>query len=610
MKVSLTCLFETVALAATLFLSAAQGAPVAPRRNVVVFVADGLRYDSVTPETAPTFAKVRREGVDFTNSHSVFPTLTTVNAAVIATGHYPGDNGNYGNRFLAGFPLKCTGDTWFAFAEDNCSLREVKKHWPADYLAQTTIVEAARKAGLNTVLVGKRGPLAIQYLRALDSKNGDVNEPLGIFLDEDAGLDSQSPALGPDLASAVKRVAGLDRSVPSTFPNLTQQAWQASVVSQVLLPRLKLDGKPFAMLFWSRDPDITQHMAMDSNGMLSPGINSANVRTAVHNADTSLKIILDALKRLDLDGNTDVLVVADHGFSTVAKVVPSNKGNTDGIELPHGFLARDVAKWLGVKVFDPNRHNAEIDFAKGETPKNGDTVIGATPDSPLALIANNNSDYIYIPEGRNRRQIAKRIFAKLVDASYVGALFINDALLKNGNKNDFAGAIAMSQVNLIGSSRIPTPAIVVGFRTFVDPDCTLGELLCAVEMSDTNLNVGQGNHGSFSRADTRNFMAAIGPDFKAGSVITSPVGNVDVAPTAAHLLGVTLPGTGKLRGRVITEALIGGMEPKVEKKTIASAKASNGVQTVVIEQQVGETTYFHAGGIPGRMVGLPSKQGD
>ncbi|GAA0573863.1 alkaline phosphatase family protein [Rhizomicrobium electricum] len=598
---------SALALATSVALTAAVAGPPPSQRNVIIFVADGLRYDSVTPETAPTLAKVRREGVDFANSHSVYPTLTTVNAAVIATGHYPGDNGNYGNRFNVDAPLSCANGSTVAFAEDNCALREVKKLWPKDYLGQTTIIEAARKAGLNTVLVGKRGPLAIQYLSALDSRNDDIGGPVGIFLDEAAGRSPQSPTLSGELISAAEHAAGQDKPAATTVPNLTQQAWQASVVSQVLLPRLKQANKPFAMLFWSRDPDITQHMAADSDGMLTPGINSANGRMAIYNADTSLKIILDALKRLGLDDNTDVLVVADHGFSTIAKSVPAPNGSVSGPELPFGFLARDVAGWLGAKTFDPSRNNAPIDFAKGETPKDGDVLIGATPDAPQALITNNNNDYIYIPAGPNRRQIAKRIFAKLLDAPYVGALFVNDDLMNGGDKKDFAGALPMSQVNLIGSSRLPTATIVVGFRTFVNPACTLGELLCAAEVSDISLHVGQGNHGSFSRADTRNFMAAIGPDFKAGAVITSPVGNMDVAPTAAHLLGIALPGTGKHHGRVIGEALKGGKEPKVLKSTIASDKAPNGVQTVVVMQMVGDTKYFDAGGIPGRMVGIPQQ---
>ena len=37
------------------------------------------------------------EGVDFRNSHSLYPTVTTPNASAIATGHYIGDTGDFGN---------------------------------------------------------------------------------------------------------------------------------------------------------------------------------------------------------------------------------------------------------------------------------------------------------------------------------------------------------------------------------------------------------------------------------------------------------------------------------------------------------------------------------
>src|SRR5437016_594125 len=48
---------------------------LAQQSNVVLFVADGLRAAAVSPETAPTMARVRAQGVDFRNSHSLFPTV-------------------------------------------------------------------------------------------------------------------------------------------------------------------------------------------------------------------------------------------------------------------------------------------------------------------------------------------------------------------------------------------------------------------------------------------------------------------------------------------------------------------------------------------------------
>ena len=100
-------------------------------------------------------------------------------------------------------------------------------------------------------------------------------------------------------------------------------------------------------------------------------------------------------------------------------------------------------------------------------------------------------------------------------------------------------------------------------------------------VTDTPLATGQGNHGSFSRAETRNFMAAIGPDFKAGYADPAPISNADIAPTLAHVMGLELPAKGALKGRVISEALAGGAEVAVRRQTVRSAPGPDGVQTIL-----------------------------
>lgn len=597
-------------------LAAALPAQGGPKRNVVIFVADGLRYSSVTPETAPTMAKLRRDGVDFGNSHAVYPTLTTANASAIATGHFLGDTGDYANTLYTGFPVSCEQGMVVAFLEDDCILREVKAHYANGYLGQTTLLQGARAAGYDTILVGKRGPLAIQYLRALDGKNDSVDGPLGVFIDDATnrptnadGTPTKSTTLSGQLAADVFRATGAAAPALTSTPNLVQQSYLLSATTQVLIPDLKDSGKPFVMLFWSRDPDATQHGALDSDGQLIPGINSTDARAAIANADNDLKGILDALEQWGMADNTDVFVIADHGFSTIAKGIPTPQGTLERATLPGGFLALDIAEWLGnQKVFDPDRSNAELDLLSGEHPQNGDALIGPSPNAPMAVVtANGGTDFIYVPDGPARRATAKRIFDKLLEAPYVGALFVNDALLKSGNPKDFVGALPMSDINLIGSSNVPQPAIVVGFRSFVVKGCKLGEQMCTAEIADTGLHTGQGMHGSFSRADTRNFMAAIGPDFKTEFVDGAPIGNVDVAPTMAHILGVTLSGPGTLKGRVIVEALKGGKLPKPLRRTIVSPAAPNGFRTVLDLEEVGSTRYFNAAGMPGRTVGLTAK---
>src|SRR5258707_2561185 len=63
----------------------------------VVCVLDGLRSDAITSEETLNLWRLRQEGVNFTNSHSVFPTVTRVNATAIGTGTLPGRNGVIGN---------------------------------------------------------------------------------------------------------------------------------------------------------------------------------------------------------------------------------------------------------------------------------------------------------------------------------------------------------------------------------------------------------------------------------------------------------------------------------------------------------------------------------
>src|SRR5271169_6344389 len=94
---------------ATLFVLALVAAPTraqdaVPRhrgrgRIVLLMVWDGLRPDFVTQRDTPNLFRLAREGVRFDRHHSIFPTLTMVNATALATGAPPGVNGLEGNSF-------------------------------------------------------------------------------------------------------------------------------------------------------------------------------------------------------------------------------------------------------------------------------------------------------------------------------------------------------------------------------------------------------------------------------------------------------------------------------------------------------------------------------
>jgi hypothetical protein len=128
--------------------------------------------------------------------------------------------------------------------------------------------------------------------------------------------------------------------------------------------------------------------------------------------------------------------------------------------------------------------------------------------------------------------------------------------------------------------------------------------MCAAVVSDTGLQQGQGMHGSFSRAETMNFMAARGPDFRRGFTDPAPASNADIGRTIAKLLVLRITPRGKLLGRVTAEAMPGGTLPKIEAKRLASAPGAAGLRTLLDYQTVGATRYFNAAGFAGRTVGL------
>jgi len=558
------CLFSLVLLAAP-----ALAQPAKPPRNIIIFVADGLRYGSVDANNMPNMFKLKSEGVDFTNSHSLFPTITTVNASAIATGHYIGDTGDFGNTLYTGTAMQSAKGSTIAGLENNAVLAEMNQKFGGNYLNEETLIARARAQGFSTAVIGKLGPTRIQDSTAA----ADGSETL--ILDDDTGHEG---GLGlPAWFSAGMKNAFLTGGAPaSQVPNIPQEVWLMKATTRIVLPHFKENGKPFVLLFWSRDPDMSQHNTKDSVGETVPGINGPSGKAGTRDADSALGELLTALKQQGLDKTTDVFVTADHGFLTISHDSKTSPSAKDG-QIAAGFLAADLASALNLPKIDNN-------------------ALGASADRPEVIVAGNGgADLVYLPQ-ENAKTLADSIVKFLTSQDYVAAIFVNDTLGK------FPGALAMSDLNLVGAAKTPAPSLYVSFRSIAG-DCK-NTLQCAVGIHDTALLTGQGSHGSLSRAETRNFMAAIGPDFKAGFSDPAPISNADIAPTMAHLAGITMPAKGKLRGRVISEALKGGKNVAPVRRTIQSAPAANGARTILNFQQVGEQRYFDAAGFAGKAVGL------
>ncbi len=620
--------------------------PAAPH-NFVLFIADGLRHDAVNPDAAPTMFSLRQRGVDFVNSHALYPTFTTPNASAFATGHGLGDTGDFGNALYVGHAIgkDASSATLTPFIENNLFLARLNDYYGGNYLGEPTLVDLARANGYAVAVIGKHGPTAIQDIsevRAIINDFqptsatvvDDTTSPQGIPLPPDIKIEMNASGLSgtaPDRSNGQQEPSSRgNNGRPGTLvANFNQQQYFANVATQAVLPAFKKELKPFFLIFWSRDPDGTQHNQGDSLDQLYPGINGPTSRTAIRNADNDLWQIVDYLKANNLDRNTDIIVVADHGFSTISKREISRTGaptksyaasktylDVKEGYLPSGFLAIDLAHALKKPLYDPDAppfvsetgnyyqkiNICDCDDSKFlQHPSVGNGVIGGsgkmpgpneTTDAEIIVAANGGTDLIYLPQERGEKaeankQLAQSVGQFLVQQDYVDGIFVRDDL------GDLPGTLPLSAIGLMGATKLPKPALVVSFKNF---SLSLDSLLTRVEISDSSLQEGQGMHGSLSRADTFNNMIAFGPDFKSEYVDRAPASNADIAVTIAAVMKWKFPeGNGNLRGRVLSEAIKGGpdtltfTQPPPRR---SSQPGANGLGTVLHYQVLGEYTYY------------------
>jgi arylsulfatase A-like enzyme len=611
-------------------------APSQPH-NVILFVTDGLRHDSVTIDDAPTIYRLRSEGVDFVNSHSLFPTVTTANASALATGHQLGDTGNFANSlFDAGADAEKASscgaqERKLVFdMENNLDLALLnclhsKGRDKGVYLGVPyTLISLARNKGYNTAVVGKLGPAAIQDIsEVLLNENwspgtaivdGQIGQSGGLPIPAWLKERMSSGHLDPPAPKASER--------ESKTPNVEQQDYFTDVVAGAILPEFAKDffehKKTFFLIFWSADPDRTQHYQPDSLGKLELGINGPTSKLAIHNADQNLREMLKVLKALKLLDHTDIIVAADHGFSTVSKGALDASGSsqmksyaagllnapeTGKNFLPSGFLALDLAHSLHAEAhlydlhLDAGGHKRVGPSAYLE----GGALIGTDDsgktDGEIITVPSGNSELIYLPridrdKDNKNNPLALQICDFLTQQEYVDGVFVRHDL------GQIAGTLPLRDIGLDeGSAKLPEPAIVVNFKGFaLDPHNPWGTW---VQIADTMLKQGQGQHGGLNRADTFNNIAAKGPDFKHNYTDSVPVSNADVAQTIAHILGLKpdmerlKPQESKWEGRVLYEALkpeVGGDAdaPECTYEVKCSNPTNKGFRTILEFQTVND----------------------
>ena len=463
-------------------------------RHVVLVVWDGMRPDFVTEKHTPVLYGLSKRGVTFDNHHPVYVSSTEVNATALATGQYPERSGVIGNNeFRPDInPLTSimTGD--FAPIAKGDALTG------GHFLNYPTVPEILHQQHLATVVAGAK-PVAVLWDRHAENKedpNIDLFEGHVLPESDQAAL---TTALGPFPPAAVPKIAR-DRW---TTDALIQQFWKDNV-------------PPFSVL-WLSEPDNTQH---------ATGPGSATALAALESSDHNLGRVLQVLNEKHLAETTDVIVVSDHGFSTIRQNV-----NIAADLKSHGF------------------HAARSFPAPGPQP--GDVLLVGNGGCVFLYVAGHDSELIT----KLVRFIQTRPYSGVVltKAPLPGTFSLEDARIASANAPDIVLSLRWND------KRSPTGAP--------------GELFCDAPPSSTN----RGTHASLSRFDLHNTCIAAGPDFRRDFHDKLPTGNVDIAPTVLSILGV-VPER-KLSGRVLNEALVASSAPapKVEHKRMEASWRSNGV---------------------------------
>lgn len=571
----------------------AQASPTVPAskpHRVILFVWDGMRPDAISAEDTPNLLALAQQGSRFEDNHSTYPTFTMANAASFATGSFLGPLGFYGNHFWAPGTSGLNAKGQEAdfrdpiYTEDYAVLRDLQAHFNGSLLELPTLFAAAHKAGLTTAAVGKSGPAFLQ-----DYRGG------GVILDENTALplafarelqhdgyrlpantantygadqlslreDNDSPTAQGKMVT-LKDHATSDATAAAVTTPGPSNAWLMKVYLDEILPR----HRPDLSVVWLRNPDTTEHQY---------GVGSPEFHLALQAQDELLGQLEAKLQQLGMAQDTDIIVVSDHGHSNIAgprdlfPLRQINDGRVAGIDnrwgysVSGGIRLADQLTRAGFSAFDgtgclyvpvmsglradgsalqPTRYDDDGHLCGKPGPYTTPSYVvpAALPRGALVLASNGGTEYLYQPE--HDAALVKRAVRFLQSREYIGAIFVARRY------GDIPGTLPAEDVHLENAAR--GPDIIISYAW--DADAVIQGFRGTEYASQANE---RGEHGSFSPIDVHNTLVAAGPGFHPQFSDPLPSGNVDVAPTIARLLGLSLP---KAQGRVLHEALTGPLK--------------------------------------------------
>jgi arylsulfatase A-like enzyme len=275
-----TVLISTLAAALlTLGTSLASSQPNAPRRHLLI-VVDGLRPDYVTAAVMPNLTALGKRGVVFNRHHSVYPTVTRVNASSISTGAYPETHGLLGNTVF--FP-KVDPNKVLDTADRNSLLKIAEIE--GRLLTAPTLGESLQAVG-RKMLVVSSGSSGSALLNNHTLAGGAI---LHHQFASPESWREEMKALGPPPAENAPAGAS-DRYAVDSF-------------LKIGLPRVD----PTVTVMWLSDLDSTAH---------EHGIGDPATLDVLRHVDGEIKRIEDGLRAAGLFESYDIWVTSDHGFST------------------------------------------------------------------------------------------------------------------------------------------------------------------------------------------------------------------------------------------------------------------------------------------------------
>jgi arylsulfatase A-like enzyme len=485
--------------------------------HVVVVVWDGMRPDFITPQHCPTLYSLATNGVFFSRHHSTYVTSTEVNGTSLATGVHPGRSG-----ILANTEYQPELSVLSTFATESMdAIRRGDLLTDGNYIETATLPEILQDAGIPTITAGSK-PVVLLHDRSWKKASPIERQSVTLF---------EGKTLPRAAGEALPKVND-DKAFPGTVthPNSGQDNW----TTRSLLRSLWRNGVPKYTLLWLSEPDKTQH---------ETGVGSTNSVAAIEVSDKNLKEVLKTLKEKDVLEKTDIMVVSDHGFSTIER----------------GPKIVEILKGVGFTA-----------AKKFENPEPGDVMVVGLGGSVMFYVVDRTESVIH------------RLVDFLQTSDFAGVIF---------SRLKIEGTFPLETVRYGSTNNAPDVLISLRWREERNEHGAPG-LMYSMEGTK-----GKGSHASLSRFDTRNTLVASGPDFKKGLLSVMPSGNIDVTPTVLWILGVPPPTP--LDGRVLHEALAMSKEraPKaVERRMDATRQVGFFRWKQYLKySEVGHAIYFDEG---------------